>query len=54
MAPLALELMKHPELEVEICVTAQYREMLDQVLGLFQLTPQYDHNSCNLGKIYTI
>ena len=39
MAPLALELMKNPKLEVEICAMAQHREMLDRVLSLFQITP---------------
>jgi UDP-N-acetylglucosamine 2-epimerase (non-hydrolysing) len=50
MAPLALELMKNPELKVEICVTAQHREMLDQVLSLFQITPQYDLNLMQAGQ----
>ncbi|WP_297823824.1 non-hydrolyzing UDP-N-acetylglucosamine 2-epimerase [uncultured Paraglaciecola sp.] len=50
MAPLALELMKNPKLEVEICVTAQHREMLDQVLNLFQITPQYDLNLMQAGQ----
>jgi UDP-N-acetylglucosamine 2-epimerase (non-hydrolysing) len=50
MAPLALELMKNPKLEVEICVTAQHREMLDQVLNLFQITPQYDLNLMQSGQ----
>jgi UDP-N-acetylglucosamine 2-epimerase (non-hydrolysing) len=50
MGPLALELMKHPELEVEICVTAQHREMLDHVLNLFQITPQYDLNLMQAGQ----
>ena len=50
MAPLALELMKTPQLEVEICVTAQHREMLDQVLNLFQITPQYDLNLMQAGQ----
>ena len=42
MAPLALELQKHPEIEPCVCVTAQHREMLDQVLDIFQLKPDYD------------
>lgn len=50
MAPLALELMKNPEFDVEICVTAQHREMLDQVLNLFQLIPQYDLNLMQAGQ----
>lgn len=50
MAPLALELMKNHKLEVEICVTAQHREMLDQVLSLFQITPKYDLNLMQAGQ----
>ncbi|MBQ1461971.1 MAG: UDP-N-acetylglucosamine 2-epimerase (non-hydrolyzing) [Selenomonas sp.] len=43
MAPIVLELQKHPDKIVPIvAVTAQHREMLDQVLGLFNITPDYD------------
>ena len=43
MAPLVLELEKHPdEIESIVCVTAQHREMLDQVLEIFGITPDYD------------
>ena len=42
MAPLALELRKYPEIESEVCVTAQHREMLDQVLDIFKIKPEYD------------
>lgn len=42
MAPLALELQKYPEIEPVVCVTAQHREMLDQVLDIFKLKPEYD------------
>ncbi len=42
MAPLAIELKKYDEIESIVCVTAQHREMLDQVLELFELTPDYD------------
>lgn len=45
MAPLVLELNKHPEeFESIVCVTAQHREMLDQVLDLFNIKPDYDLN----------
>ncbi len=44
MAPLVGALMKHPALESICCVTAQHREMLDSVLQLFQIHPQYDLN----------
>lgn len=50
MAPLALELKKRPELEVKVCVTAQHREMLDQVLNLFELTPEYDLDLMQPGQ----
>jgi UDP-N-acetylglucosamine 2-epimerase (non-hydrolysing) len=43
LAPVILELDKHPErVESLICVTAQHREMLDQVLEWFQIEPDYD------------
>ncbi|GLB59064.1 non-hydrolyzing UDP-N-acetylglucosamine 2-epimerase [Cytobacillus sp. NCCP-133] len=45
MAPLVLELQKHPDhFESLVTVTAQHREMLDQVLNIFQITPDYDLN----------
>lgn len=42
MAPLALELQKYPQIEATVCVTAQHREMLDQVLQIFNIKPDYD------------
>ena len=43
MAPIVLELQKHPDkITPVVAVTAQHREMLDQVLGLFQITPDHD------------
>lgn len=43
MAPLVLELQKHPErIESLVCVTAQHRQMLDQVLDVFRIRPDYD------------
>lgn len=44
MAPLVRQLEKEPGLESVVCVTAQHREMLDQVLALFELTPDFDLN----------
>lgn len=45
MAPLVLELQKHPEtIEPLVAVTAQHREMLDQVLETFKITPDFDLN----------
>ena len=42
MAPIVKQLMKVKEIEARVCVTAQHRQMLDQVLDLFQITPNYD------------
>ena len=43
MAPVVIELKKHPgSFETRICVTAQHREMLDQVLGIFDIVPDID------------
>ncbi len=42
MAPLVLELEKRENIESIVCVTAQHREMLDSVLKIFSLKPQYD------------
>ena len=45
MAPLVLEFQKHPEFfEPIVAVTAQHRQMLDQVLDLFSIVPDYDLN----------
>jgi len=45
MAPLVLELAKHPDqIESIVTVTAQHRQMLDQVLEIFEITPDYDLN----------
>ncbi|MBS6035030.1 MAG: UDP-N-acetylglucosamine 2-epimerase (non-hydrolyzing) [Pantoea sp.] len=44
MAPLVQALAQDPAFESRLCVTAQHREMLDQVLRLFQLQPDYDLN----------
>ena len=44
MAPLVKELMKNEHIESIVCVTAQHREMLDQVLEIFDLKPDYDLN----------
>lgn len=44
MAPLVKQLEKNPLIDSVLCVTAQHREMLDQVLSIFQLHPDYDLN----------
>ncbi|MFZ5808489.1 MAG: non-hydrolyzing UDP-N-acetylglucosamine 2-epimerase [Chloroflexota bacterium] len=42
MAPVLMELARHPQIESLVCVTAQHREMLDQVLNLFNIQPHVD------------
>ena len=42
MAPLVKKLQQHPDIESYVCVTAQHREMLDQVLQLFDIVPDFD------------
>ncbi len=42
LAPVLQELRKFPEIESRVCITAQHREMLDQVLRLFEVRPDYD------------
>lgn len=44
ICPLVLEMRKRPGLEVSVCVTAQHRQMLDQVLETFGVKPDYDLN----------
>lgn len=53
MAPLAIKLNDDPQINAKICVTGQHREMLDQVLELFNLTPDYDLNVMHLSKDLT-
>ncbi|MFC6669110.1 non-hydrolyzing UDP-N-acetylglucosamine 2-epimerase [Marinobacterium aestuariivivens] len=53
MAPLALQLAADERFEAKVCVTAQHREMLDQVLGLFELEPEYDLNLMKPGQDLT-
>lgn len=50
MAPVYEVLKKSPDLEVRIAVTAQHREMLDQVLRLFGITPDYDLDLMKPGQ----
>ena len=44
MAPLVKELESREEIESIVCVTAQHRQMLDQVLDIFNITPDFDLN----------
>ena len=51
MAPLVKEFLKHPEtFKTVVCVTGQHRQMLDQVLKLFEITPDYDLNIMKQGQ----
>ena len=50
MAPLVKELQNLPSVDSRVCVTAQHREMLDQVLELFQIVPEYDLNLMKHGQ----
>lgn len=50
MAPLVKELEKREEIESIICVTAQHREMLDQVLEAFSIVPDYDLDIMKKGQ----
>lgn len=51
MAPVVLELMKHPDEIIPVTtVTAQHREMLDQVLNLFSIKPDYDLDIMAAGQ----
>ncbi len=50
MAPLVKELEKRKEIDSIVCVTAQHREMLDQVLETFKIKPDYDLNIMKKGQ----
>ena len=51
MAPLVKEFQKHPDkFETIVCVTGQHRQMLDQVLELFEIKPDYDLNIMKQGQ----
>lgn len=53
MAPLALSLAADERFEAKVCVTGQHREMLDQVLNLFEITPDFDLNIMKSGQDLT-
>ena len=51
MAPLVKEFQKHPDkFKTIVCVTGQHREMLDQVLRIFEIVPDYDLNIMKQGQ----
>lgn len=53
MAPIIKAMKKRPEIETVICITAQHRSMLDQVLNLFEIEPDYDLNIFKPGQSLT-
>mgnify|MGYP003636107074 CR=1 FL=1 len=53
MAPLALSLAADDRFDAKVCVTGQHREMLDQVLDLFELKPDFDLNIMKPGQDLT-
>lgn len=53
MAPIIKEMEKREDIESITCITAQHREMLDQVLNLFEIEPDYDLNIFNPGQSLT-
>ena len=53
MAPLVKEFQKHPDkFQTIVCVTGQHRQMLDQVLDLFEIKPDYDLNIMKQGSYW--
>ncbi|QVN19556.1 non-hydrolyzing UDP-N-acetylglucosamine 2-epimerase [Burkholderia pyrrocinia] len=53
MAPLVRALKAHADVDARVCVTAQHREMLDQVLTLFDIKPDYDLNLMRQSQTLT-
>ncbi|MCJ8311391.1 MAG: UDP-N-acetylglucosamine 2-epimerase (non-hydrolyzing) [Saccharospirillaceae bacterium] len=53
MCPIILAMQKNPQIKVTVCVTGQHREMLDQVLNLFEIKPDYDLNIMKPGQDLT-
>lgn len=53
MAPIIKTMEKHKEIENIVCVTAQHRQMLDQVLNIFGIVPDYDLNIFKPGQTLT-
>jgi UDP-N-acetylglucosamine 2-epimerase (non-hydrolysing) len=53
MAPVVKRMREHFDGEVRVCVTAQHRQMLDQVLNLFDIVPEYDLNLMKSGQDLT-
>jgi UDP-N-acetylglucosamine 2-epimerase (non-hydrolysing) len=53
MAPVALALAEDPRFDARVCVTAQHRQMLDQVLELFAIRPDFDLDIMSMGQDLT-
>lgn len=53
MAPLVKALQQHPGFDARVCVTGQHRQMLDQVLDLFDIKPEFDLNLMKPGQDLT-
>lgn len=53
MAPVVNALRARPEIDAKVCVTAQHRQMLDQVLRLFSITPDFDLDLMRSGQDLT-
>ena len=50
MAPLVSVLKRDPDMKLSVCVTAQHREMLDQILDIFDICPDFDLNLMRRGQ----
>ena len=50
MIPLVLAMDKHPQIESKVCVTAQHRELLDQMLAPFNIVPDFDLDIMTVGQ----
>ncbi|MFT5163498.1 MAG: UDP-N-acetylglucosamine 2-epimerase (non-hydrolyzing) [Alteromonadaceae bacterium] len=53
MAPLVNHLQRNPKLKTQVCVTGQHRHMLDQVLAIFDIVPDFDLNVMKSGQTLT-
>ena len=53
MAPVVTALAARPEIELKVCITAQHRQMLDQVIQLFDITPDFDLDLMQPGQSLT-
>ncbi|MCK9268357.1 MAG: UDP-N-acetylglucosamine 2-epimerase, partial [Alkaliphilus sp.] len=53
MAPLIKKIEEYEQIESIVCITAQHREMLDTVLELFKINPNYDLNIMKHGQSIT-